>query len=336
MASKDQENRSPRVWVLVDQRPGTAAQSLGVADALGLDHQIIPLQWGLGAGLPNPLLGASLAGLVRASRHRLVAPWPDLVVAAGRRAAPVARFIKRRSGGAAFLAQMMYPGRAGAPEFDLIAVPNHDALQPRRNFMAITGAPHRVNARSLAAAAQAWRPVLGHYARPLIGLVIGGATRRKGFPPALARDLGARAARFAAAANGTLLIATSPRTGTRAADQLLAGVAGAGVTPGLVYRWGEEGAENPYQGFLALADLLIVTGDSVSMCSEACAGPGAVHIFAPPGFATAKHRRLHTELYALGLARPLAGEPEPADFGSRSALDAAGAIAAEIRRRLGW
>ncbi len=336
MSSKTKINGSPRIWVLVDERPGTAAQSLGVADALELDHRTVALEWARGAGLPNPVLGASLAGLGRAARERLVPPWPDLVLAAGRRAAPVARFIKRQSGGAAFLAQIMYPGRAGAPEFDLIAVPNHDGLQPRRNFLAITGAPNRVNARSLAAAAEAWRPVLGHYARPLIGLVIGGATRRKGFPRALASDLGARAARFAAAVNGTLLIATSPRTGAEAADQLLAGVTGEGVAPGLVYRWGDERSENPYQGFLALADLLVVTGDSVTMCSEACAGPGGVQIFAPPGFATAKHRRLHAELYAMGLARPLEGNPAPSDFGSRPALDTAGMIAAEIRRRIGW
>ncbi len=336
MVGEDKGNSAHRIWVLVDERPGTAAQTLGVADALGIVHEEIPLEWGSGAGLPNPLLGASQNGLSRAARKRLAPPWPDLVIAAGRRAGPVARYIKRQSGGRTFLAQLMYPGRSGAPEFDLIAVPNHDGLQPRRNFLGVTGAPHRVNEKSLQAAAQAWNPLLGHYDRPLVGLVVGGATRRKGFPRAQARDLGARAARFAAAAKGTLLVATSPRTGDEAADEIINGVRSEGITPGLIYRWGDEGVDNPYQGFLALSDLLIVTGDSVTMCSEACAGPGGVFIFSPPGFATAKHRRLHAELYELGLARPLEGKPLPSDFGSRPVLNTASVIAEVIRRRLDW
>jgi hypothetical protein len=48
--------------------------------------------------------------------------------------------------------------------------------------------------------------------------------------------------------------------------------------PGELFRWRHGAADNPYLGFLALADSIIVTGDSVSMLIEACVTGKPVHI----------------------------------------------------------
>jgi hypothetical protein len=45
------------------------------------------------------------------------------------------------------------------------------------------------------------------------------------------------------------------------------------------YRWTPQPTENPYFGFLGLADSIIVTGDSMSMVAEACATRKPVYIF---------------------------------------------------------
>ena len=103
----------PLIWVLADDRPGNASQCLGVAEALGLELRVRKLAYTAAGALPNVALGASMRGLTAASRTGLVPPWPDVVVAAGRRTGPVARQIKRRSSGATFLAQIMFPGRTG-------------------------------------------------------------------------------------------------------------------------------------------------------------------------------------------------------------------------------
>ena len=130
---------------------------------------------------------------------------------------------------------------------------------------------------------------------------------------------------MAGAAGGSLLISTSRRTG-KPAEDLLAEVA----VPAHVFRWGDAG-DNPYLGYIACADAVIVTGDSVSMCTEACAGTAPVYIYAPPGFVIDKHARLHRELYDAGYARPLGETLEP---WHHPPLNAATDIAAEIRRRL--
>ena len=60
--------RPPKIWVLADERRGTANQALGVADALGLDYEIKDITHSSLARLPNFLLGASRLGLSRELR----------------------------------------------------------------------------------------------------------------------------------------------------------------------------------------------------------------------------------------------------------------------------
>ncbi|MEX2449965.1 MAG: mitochondrial fission ELM1 family protein [Rhodospirillales bacterium] len=320
---------SPRIWLLIDDRAGNESQCRGVAEALGLPFEERRLAYSWGACLPNALLGASFAGLAPDCKARLTPPWPDLVIAAGRRTAPVARAIKHRSGGAAKLVQIMDPGPAGAGDFDLIAIPGHDraAEHPDRpaNVMTITGAPHRMTPERLDAAARHWRAAFEHLPKPWIALIVGGGTRRRSFSAAMAAELGAMASAMARSAGGSLLITTSRRTGPAGARVLAAVDA-----PRYAFTWGEEG-ENPYAGYLALADAVVVTGDSVSMCSEACAMGKPVYVFAPPPLITGKHARFHRSLYQGGYARPFTGVYEG---WSHPPLNAARDIAAAIRAKL--
>jgi hypothetical protein len=51
------------------------------------------------------------------------------------------------------------------------------------------------------------------------------------------------------------------------------------TVPAYLFLWSKEATENPYFAFLGLADAHIVTGDSMSMLTEACATRKPVHIF---------------------------------------------------------
>ncbi len=334
MNAESHNAKPPVVWALVDGRAGNRSQCLGVADALGLDYQLKEIGTGPLAKLPNALLGASFAGLDAATKAGLSPPWPDLIVAAGRRTAPVARKIRRLGGGNVFIAQVMHPG-AGAGEFGLIAQPRHDSAGSGDNILPITGAPHRLTPERLAEEAERWRGRFDGLPKPWIALIVGGTTRRRNFTPDMARELGARASKMALLAGGSLLVTTSRRTGD-ATEALIDAVS----TPAHVYRWkdiSQDGVEedNPYHGYLALADGVIVTGDSVSMCSEACAGTGPVHIYAPPALITPKHARLHAGLYEQGYARPLDDTAGSFETWSHPPLNPAREVAAEIRKRLG-
>ncbi|MGE5547571.1 MAG: mitochondrial fission ELM1 family protein [Solirubrobacterales bacterium] len=316
------------VWVLADDRTGNVAQCVGVAEALGWPFELKDIRYDRLGSLPNLLRGATLLGVGGESRASLAPPWPRVVIAAGRRTAPVARWIKRKCG--AFLAQIMDPGPGGRDEFDLIVIPNHDGeLAPSPNLLRVTGAPHRVTAARLAAAVDEWRPKFEHLPRPWVGLSVGGTTRKRVFTPEMAADLGRRVARLAAENGGAVLVTTSRRTGAAAEAALLDAI----PEPRFVHRWGGPGA-NPYFGFLACADILVVTGDSTSMACEACAAPAPVFIYAPDGFVVPKHARLHEELYGMGLARPLPDDGQLGDRWDHPPINAAGTIAEAIRERL--
>ncbi len=315
-------DRPTPVWVLADDRAGNVSQCLGVAEALGLPFLRKEVRYAAGGGLPNMVRGASLLGIAAASRGQLAPPWPQVVIAAGRRVAPVARWLKRASG--CLLVQIMDPGPPGRGEFDLIAVPVHDRAVPAgANVLPITGAPHRVTPERLAAEAAIWRPRLAHLPAPRIAVLVGGAAKGRAFTPAHARALAGLAAAAARSAGGGLMVSTSRRTGSAAEAVLLDAL----PEPRHVYRW-SDGGDNPYFGYLGLADAVIVTGDSVSMLSEACATPGPVWVFAPEGMVSAKHARLHRSLYDQGYARPLDGTW--AEW-QHERLNPAGAIAARIR-----
>jgi mitochondrial fission protein ELM1 len=313
--------------VLADERRGTANQALGVAEALSVPFEVKDIRHGALARLPNVLLGASRVGLTAASAAALTAPWPDLVIAAGRRAGAAARWIKRRSSGKARLVQIMYPGVIGAGAFDLIAAPRHDRVSGA-NILEIDGAPHGVSEAALDQARDRWLPRFAGLVQPVVGLILGGATIRRPFDAADGHALGVQVGMAVKAAGGSLVVTSSPRTGA-AIEGVLAGIGAAGIEPALVHRWGSAG-ENPYLGFLAVCDALVVTGDSVSMLCEACAGTSAVYLYAPPGFVTPKHERLHRDLIAGGYVRAFAGRIES---WTHPRLNAAGVVATEVKRR---
>lgn len=312
------------IWVLLDDRAGNRSQALGVADALEQSVQQKELRYSAAAKLPNFVLGASISGLTKQSKDHLELPWPTLVISAGRRTAPVARWIKAQSGGRARLVQIMDPG-SGRDDFDLICMPAHDQPHAATNTLVISGAPHGITAQKLATAAADWSDKLSAVRAPRIALMIGGSTRRKTFTAAMAQDLCQRANTVASETKGSLLVTTSRRTG-----DVVDTIAEELGSTAMLHRWDSDD-ENPYTGYLALADAIVVTGESVSMCSEACATGKPAYIFAPSDLITAKHGRLHQTLYDGGYAKPfdvgidLAWRP--------NTLNVAADIASEITSR---
>lgn len=302
------------VWVLADPRAGTAAQALGIAERLGAPFRAVPLAWGAAASLP--LAWPSLLGLAPAVRAAFRPPWPRLVLSAGRRSATVALWLARR--GARTVHCMRPP--FGRHRFDLLVLGRHDAPPDAPNILPILGATHRVSPAALEAARREWA-VLGELPAPRVALLAGGKVRATGMDTNVAMSLGATVAGFA----GSVMASTSRRTGGAATAALAGALAG---VPHRLFRWGDAGA-NPYPGFLAWADAVVVTGDSVSMLSEALATDGPVFV-ADPGGIGPRHRALHASLYAAGQARPLSRDPS---FFARAPLDESGRVAAAIRAR---
>ena len=328
------ETPEARVWVLDDPRAGTAAQALGIAERLGVPFRRIPLAWTWMAHVAGLAPGGSLLGLSPATRSTIgdavqTAEAPNLVLSAGRRSAAVALWMKARFG--CRIVHCMSPGLGGLlrPDaFDLLVIPTHDRPTDAPNVLPILGAPHRVTPLKLRQARDAWEERLGHLPHPRVALLVGGPVRATDMPPARAHALARQVVRLVGPTGGSVMATTSRRTGSEATEALSAGLS---RVMHVLYRWGEPG-ENPYLGYLATADAIIATADSVSMISEACATGAAVFV-AIPEQADLRKRRFLTALIETGQARPLGEDLAP---WPRPRLDEAGRVAAEIRARFGF
>ncbi len=324
-----------RVWVLDDPRAGTAAQALGIAERLGLPFRRIPLAWSWMAHVAGLAPRGSLLGLSRGTRTAIGnasaalpdgGEGPDLVLSAGRRSSAVALWLKSRFG--CRIVHCMSPGLTGlfrAEAFDLLVVPSHDDPKPAPNVLPIMGAPHRLTPLTLHQAGEAWHERLAHLPRPRVALLVGGPPGGTEMPPIRAHRLARQLARVTATQGGTVLASTSRRTGEEATEALAAGL---GSVMHLLYRWGEPGP-NPYLGFLATADAIVVTADSVSMISEACA-TGAPVFYALPEQAGRRQLRFIRRFEDAGLIRPLGKSLAP---WPRPRLDESARVADEVRAR---
>ena len=274
----DPEGKPPRVWVLGDDRAGNTTQSTGLADALGWPYETKQLVPSRLSSLHNRLLGASLAGIDRERSDALEPPWPDLVIAAGRRTAPVALWIRKASGGATRLVQLGRKGGDDADLFDLVVTPAYARLFPHPRRSELCAPLHRISLAALSEAGERFGSLLAGLPSPRLALLVGGRSGQYHLPAATARSLGEAVAREVQQSGGSLLTATSRRTGpeaTRALRQALAGVPGAFHAPG-------DPGPNPYLAFLNAADELVVTGDSESILSEAVSLGKPVAIYPLP------------------------------------------------------
>jgi hypothetical protein len=122
-----------------------------------------------------------------------------------------------------------------------------------------------ISREALTRGAEQWQPRLSGKPHPWIALLLGGSGRPLVFDNDTARALGQSVAQRARSTGGTVLLSTSRRTPLDAADATIAALDANAV----IYRWRPNDPQNPYAAFLALADEIVVTGDSASMLAEA-------------------------------------------------------------------
>ena len=250
-------------------------------------------------------------------------PWPDIAIATGRLSIPYIRALLRLAGPTTFTVVLQDP-KTGLRTADLIWVPEHDRLRGGNVFTTLT-APHSYSQDRLSELRRAIPSEISVLPSPRVTVMLGGPSNAYTFTEADRRRL--RSALASLAGLGASFLITPSR---RTPPALLQAVDEATRFRPRILWQGQGG--NPYPMFLAHADMLIVTADSVNMTGEACATGRPVYVFEPTGSST-KIARFQAALRCHGATRILPDRLTCLPQWSYDPLDSASHIAAEVERR---
>lgn len=314
-----QKKSTSPIWVITEGMAGTENQCVGVAehitDDFRVDFDVMQINLREPWRTLSPYLKLETS---RSFDPKLTPPWPKFLITSGRKAIAASRYIKAQSSGRTKTLHIQDP-RISSHHFDMVAVPHHDPM--RGNNVIVTDAsPNKITPKRLDENALQF-PALRQLNVPRIAVLIGGNSKAYTMSEEITETLAKRLAVI----NGTLMVTCSRRTGEKNRAILETYL---NVSPN--YFWSGEG-DNPYFGYLALADFILVTADSASMISEACSTGKPVYMIDLDGGAK-RIDRLHRHLMQKGCLRRFDGVLEKYDY---TPLNDARLVADEVKRRFG-
>ncbi|RDD62001.1 hypothetical protein DRB17_10810 [Ferruginivarius sediminum] len=318
-------NPRPDCWVVTDGAAGAENQCLGLAEALGFDPVVkriqvrAPWRW-----LPPDLWLNPVAAL-SGEGDAMAPPWPRVLIASGRKAAAPALAVRKITRGRTFTVQIQDP-RVPADEFDVVVAPKHDNVRGD-NVIPTVGSLTRITEKRLNAAGKQFAGLVESLPAPRVAVLVGGRSKAYDLSANTARRLGQDLVDMIARYGCGVMMTTSRRTPPEAAGALRETLEGQAA---VIWQAGRDAGENPYFGFLALADHIVVTADSVNMASEAASTGKPVHVVELDG-GRDKFRRFHAQLRELGAARPFDGRLEAWSY---TPLDETRRVARLVRKRL--
>lgn len=282
------------VWILCDEgKVGTYRQCLALAKILDIKaiHKPInltpPYRW-----LPPwlMLMFKNPASLQRLTAATLDKPYPDMIIAAGRQAVNAALVLRH-----VCKTIVLQNPRINPRYFDLVIPPYHDNVQGE-NVISTLGALHPIRPEELT--------LVRHksYQGPTVTVLIGGDSQHYQYTSTYMQNLGEALRRLVTTPGplqgARLLITPSRRSRPALLFQLKRLLMGTNFE-----LWDNQG-ENPYLRYLACADRVVVTGDSISMMSEACITGKPVYIHEIPS-PSGRLQSFLTRLYENQHACPL-------------------------------
>lgn len=315
--------KGAHAWIITDGKAGMDVQAKGVADALGLDYTMKHVAPQGMQKLLSPWAPVSRRENFGGPGSPFAPPWPRIAIATGRASIPYIRALRRKAGLETYTIVLQDPKTAGGIA-DLIWVPEHDRRRGP-NVIVTPTAPHSFSAERLAGLRHTVPAAIAALPGPRITVVLGGKNGVYKFTDA-DDDRLAGALRSLGELGASFMVTPSRRTHQRLIDCVDA------ATRNFPRIFWDGKSDNPYPLFLAHADALVVTADSVNMTGEACATGRPVYVFEPSA-GSAKFRRFHEKLMTFGATKPLPARVDELPRWGYTPLDSAAMIAAEIEKR---
>lgn len=273
--AEDKTRAKPLIWGLTTSDTDERNQILNLSSALHWPFREKPLSFNSLAGLPNLLLADSPLSLDLAAAPDFRPPWPDFVISSGRQSVPIARWIRRCSGGRSHLIHIGYP-RVPLGLFDLVITTREQALPSRHNVLLNAMTLNWVAPEQLCEAACRWSERLVNLPRPRIAVLIDSNESSCILNGQSAGRLAREVAEQALRTGGSLMI-----TAGREPPRDILRIVLDSIPPEVpLDAWLGEG-DSPYLAYLAFANRIVVAGRNAATLSEACTTGKPVQLFEP-------------------------------------------------------
>jgi mitochondrial fission protein ELM1 len=260
----------PIIWVLKSFRTGDNAQALALAQRVGGTIVEKQLAFNRLAIMPNLMTGATVRMLANEARALLAEPWPDLVIATGRRTAAAALWIKKKTAGKAKVVQLGRP-RLALSLFDLVITTPQYGLPSDANVVHLS-LPFVLTRKP---PTDSFPEPCMHLPKPWIAAVVGGEK----FPLRLGNaelvSFGAAVERLAKVKSASVVLLSSPRSPKDSLSIVSEKIAQPKWLP-------SPELPNAYGAALASGNIFCVTSDSVSMVAEMLATGKPVYLHQLP------------------------------------------------------
>ncbi len=246
-------------WVIVEKNlTGTQNQCVAVAEKLAEESSNIKTEIkNITLRQPWKLLSPYITdSKLMVKGEKISPPYPDIVIAAGRKSIGIARYIKKKHPNT--LVCFIQNPKITNHNFDLIAAPLHDKV--KANCVINTyGAANKISPKLLNEHKEKFAI---NISSPKIAILIGGNSKTHKMTKKITTKICNHI--WELSKNHGIMVTASRRTGKENMNILKERISNIKNC----YFWNGEGA-NPYFSFLAQADYIIVTNDSVSMISDA-------------------------------------------------------------------
>lgn len=290
---------APSCWIVTEGIVGTENQALGVCQALGITPEVkrIKLKEPWNSFSPGFRFLRSLAFSTKGDN--LKPPYPDLLIAAGRKAVIAALHIKKASKGKTMTVFLQDP-LIDSKYFDLVCVPFHDKLRGH-NVLVTEGAPNRITPNSFKSIKTYYDNTFQALPSPRIAVFFGGKSKRHNISEKTAKKICQSILRAQNDYGAGLMVSASRRTPSAIKDILKEFFSHQRDC----FYWDGNG-ENPYTAMFKFADTFLITEDSISMLSEAASTGKPVYRLPVDGDA-GKFNNFYTYMEERDAIRPFDG-----------------------------
>ncbi len=281
------------IWALIDDRTGNKNQILAVLESLKIPFKIIEVKYNWMARLPNFIL-QTFGGLIHihALDIKNTKELPNLVLSCGRRTFPISNRLFSMFEKPPILVHLMYPKFSiNKSRYKFIFTPHHDKIIDKPNIIRTLGSPALKKVSS--------KKKNPYKNNPIISLLVGGNHGNYKLESdsvsiiidQILKKIG----------KGILLISTSRRTSIEVIKSIDKWNFKHNSIK-VVYHPKIEKKNNPIKDMFSFSDELVITGDSISMISEACQYKKPVRIYYNKKICSRKHLNFCEKIIREGYA----------------------------------